>query len=187
MSDAADDRQPPAPPHLCDYAADVTADRLDRMLSHIDGVRKAEALEPVHQMRVWSRRSRAALEIFRVCFQGREFSEVEREVKATTDALSEARDLDVMIENLEARAAKLSASQRVGIDSFVVRLRAKREAGQAAVAGTVTELESHNLAQRFRDLAHKASQETTSVAGVDDRPKAGKGRRHGRKRGGGRG
>ena len=143
---------------LCDYAGEVTAQRLDRMLSHIDGVRKAEDPEPVHQMRVWSRRSRAALEIFRVCFQGRAFAEVEREVKAATDALSEARDLDVMIENLQMRAAKLPASQRAGIESFIERLRAQREGRQDAVAKAVTDLESHHLAQRFRDLAQKAAE-----------------------------
>ena len=36
----------PAPPQLCEYAADVTAERLNRMLSHVDGVRKGD--DPVH-------------------------------------------------------------------------------------------------------------------------------------------
>lgn len=146
-----------AAPDLCDYAAAVTAERLDRMLSHIDGVRKGESPEPVHQMRVWSRRSRAALEIFRVCFTGPAFAEVEREVKAATDALSEARDLDVMIENLLARSERLAASQRAGIESFMARLKDQREARQAAVAHAVTDLESHHLAQRFRDLTDRSA------------------------------
>src|SRR5471032_1853080 len=145
MSNPDDAGRPLAPPRLTEYAAEVTAQRLDRMLSHIDGVRKAEATAPVHQMRVWSRRSRAALEIFRVCFAGREFSEVEREVKAAADALSEARDLDVMIENLRKRAEDLPETQRAGIDSFLERLAKQREARQHAVAQAVTNLESHNL------------------------------------------
>src|SRR5947209_1819290 len=107
MSNEGDAGQPAEPPQLCEYAAAVTAERIEKMLSYADEVRKADDPEAVHQMRVWSRRSRAALEIFRVCFSGRAFAEVEREVKVATDALSEARDLDVMIENLEARAAKL--------------------------------------------------------------------------------
>lgn len=170
----------PEPPKLCDYAADVTAERLNRMLSHIDGVRKGDDPEPVHQMRVWSRRSRAALEIFHVCFNGRAFAEVEREVKAATDALSEARDLDVMIENLQARAAKLPVSHRTGIESFVARLRDKRESLQMAVAAAVTDLESHNLAQRFRDLAEKAAERKTGGAQEASHPGP-KARRNGKR------
>jgi CHAD domain-containing protein len=188
MSDAGDAGETkgmPVPPRLCDFAAEVTAQRLDKMLSHVEGVRKAEDTEAVHQMRVWSRRSRAALEIFRVCFTGRAFAEVEREVKAATDALSEARDLDVMIENLEDRAAKLPASRRGGIQSFVDLLRAQREARQHAVAQAVTDLESHNLAQRFRELASRTSERRTKRAAANGRSNAksarnGKGgRRHG--------
>ena len=152
MSDVEDAVRPP-PPRLCDYAADVTAERLDRMLSHIEGVRKAEDATPVHQMRVWSRRSRAALEVFRVCFAGKAFTLLEREVKTAADALSEARDLDVMVENLRKRAASLPEKQRAGIDRIVRRLTDDRVARQKAVEKAVTALESRNLAQRFREIA----------------------------------
>ena len=150
------------PPPLREYAAEVTAQRLDRMLSHIDGVRKAEDTVPVHQMRVWSRRTRAALEIFRVCFAGRAFAELEREVKSAADALSEARDLDVMIENLRKRAERLPETQRAGIESFVKRLSEQRDARQDAVAKAVTDLESHNLVQRFHEIAEKATENKAS-------------------------
>ena len=164
------------PPPLCEYAAQVTAERLDRMLSHGEGVRKGEDPHHVHQMRVWSRRSRAALEIFQVCFAGKAFLELEREVKATADALGEARDLDVMIDNLAARAAKLPASQRGGVESFADRLRAQRESRQEAVAAAVSSLESHDLAQRFRDLAR---QEEAIRSGQED--ERGKSQRKGKR------
>ncbi len=169
-------------PGLCEYAASVSAERLDRMLSHIDGVRKGEEAAPVHQMRVWSRRTRAALEIFHVCFDTKAFAELEREVKAATDALSEARDLDVMIADLTARGEKLPASQRTGIESFIERLRKKRETLQKSVAAAVTDLEIHDLARRFKELACKASEERAARLDAvnHSEPKArrnGKGRR----------
>lgn len=167
------------PPRLCEYAAEVTAERLDKMLDHVDGVRQAEDPEAVHQMRVWSRRSRAALEIFDVCFQGRAFTELEKEVKAATDALSEARDLDVMIINLEARALKLRPSRRGGIASFVESLRQQREARQESVAGAITNLESHDLARRFRALATRASKPAVCDNSAADRK--GKSRRNGKR------
>jgi len=164
MDTVAEAGEAPAPPKLCDYAVEVTVERLDRMLSHIDGVRKGDAPGPVHQMRVWSRRTRAALEIFHVCFNSREFGEVERAVKSATDALSEARDLDVMIENLRARAEKLPASHRTGIESFVNRLKDQRDGLQATVATAVTDLESRDLGQHFRDLAQKAAEQRQAEA-----------------------
>ncbi len=163
MSSAAEVGESPAPPKLCDYAVEVTLERLGRMLSHIEGVRKGDAPGPVHQMRVWSRRTRAALEIFHVCFDTKAFAEVERAVKSATDALSEARDLDVMIENLKSRAEKLPASHRTGIESFVERLQEQRDGLQTAVATAVTDLESRDLGQHFRDLAQKAAEQRTAA------------------------
>ncbi len=153
MSDTEAGAVDAPPPKLCEYAVEVTAARLARMLSHTDGVRKGEDAQPVHQMRVWSRRTRAALEIFEICFRGRAFAEIEREVKAATDALSEARDLDVMIENLQARAARLRLARRAGINSFIDRLKAQRDERQQAVAGAVAAVERHSLAEKFRELA----------------------------------
>lgn len=166
---------------LCDYASKVTTERLERMLSHVDGVRKGDEAAPIHQMRVWSRRSRAALEIFRVCFESRAFAEIERAVKSATDALGEARDLDVMAENLEARAAKLPAAQRTGIEAIVERLRERRKSLQSGVAKAITELEAQDLLARFHALTQRAG--NGSGAGSNGRtptrraPRTGKGRR----------
>ena len=181
MSTTADAGESPMPPQFCEYAATVTSERLDRMLAQIDGVRKGDVPEPVHQLRVWSRRSRAAFEIFRVCFPGREFTELEREVKAAADALGEARDLDVMILNLRARAEKLPASHRTGIEAFVDRLQDQREALQMAVSSAVTNLESHNLAEQFRSLAVKAAVRNAAAAQEAVRVPEHKARRNGKK------
>jgi CHAD domain-containing protein len=175
-----------AMPDLCSYGAEVTAERLDKMLTHLDGVRKAEEIEPVHQMRVWSRRSRAALEIFEICFPARGFREIEREVKAATDALSEARDLDVMVENLEQRAAKLPMKQRAGILSFVARLKDQREKRQKSVIDAVNNLESHNLSQQFRDLVAKAAAAKAHESEERSPGAAANGNRGGKRRGSGK-
>ena len=57
-------------------------------------------IERLHDMRVATRRLRAALEIFEAVFPKREFKRVLREVKALADALGERRDRDVTIEAL---------------------------------------------------------------------------------------
>ncbi|HZP80725.1 MAG TPA: CHAD domain-containing protein [Chthonomonadaceae bacterium] len=146
------------PTRLQDYATEIITARLGRMLSHIEGVRRSEEIEPVHQMRVWSRRSRAALEVFRCCFEGKDYDELEREVKAVTDALSEARDLDVMMDTLHQRAEALPPEQRGGVESFIARLRRRRERSQKPVLKALDRLESRDLAGHFADLvaAHTA-------------------------------
>lgn len=153
---AAQEAEPSSePPRLDVYAAEVISARLERMIPHIDGVRRSEETEPVHQMRVWSRRSRAALEVFDACFDSKEYRKVEAEVKAVTDALGEARDLDVMIETLTAREEKLPPDQRAGLESFIEKMRQRRGDRQEAVRTAVARLERRDLVRRFQVLAEE--------------------------------
>src|SRR5687767_1969196 len=92
---------------LCEYAVELLTMRLDKMLAQAEGVRESKEIEPIHQMRVWSRRSRAALEVFRPCFDGKEYATIVAEVKKVTRTLGAARDLDVMIDTLTRREEDL--------------------------------------------------------------------------------
>jgi CHAD domain-containing protein len=159
MSDTEPERgsRSAAPPTLHAYAVEAIATRLERMLSHLEGVRKSEELEPVHQMRVWSRRTRAALEVFEGCFPRKAFASIEREVKAAADALGEARDLDVMIESLSHRAEALPVAQRTGLESFVQKLKANRAARQMAVTQAIERLERQDLKLHFDRLSAEPS------------------------------
>lgn len=145
------------PVRLDEYAKLVITPRLARMLSHAEGVRKGEDIEPVHQMRVWSRRSRAALEVFRDIFPGKDYAELEREVKMVTDALGEARDLDVMVDGLSKRAEGLPEAQRGGIESFRDRLQTRRKGLQDDVDKALDRLETRKLADHFDTIADETS------------------------------
>jgi CHAD domain-containing protein len=141
---------------LCDYAATVVRERLERMLSHLDGVREATDIEAVHQMRVWSRRTRAALSVFRGCFPNKGFAAFEREVKRVTRALGAARDLDVMIDAQSKRLDALPEDQRAGLEAFLDDLRAERLKAQVALLAVADELERSDIAAQFEALAQKA-------------------------------
>lgn len=145
------------PPSLHVYAAASITRRLEQMLSHLEGVRQGEELGPVHQMRVWSRRTRAALEVFESFFPAKEFTGITREVKAAADALGEARDLDVMIETLSERAEALPVVQRPGLEAFIQQLKAQRAARQRAVTKAIERLERQDLAPRFAHLSAQSS------------------------------
>jgi CHAD domain-containing protein len=148
-----------SPPRLCEFAVETTGQRLDTMLSFIDGVRQGEETEPVHQMRVWSRRTRAALEIFHVCFKDKAFQKLERDIKKAADAVGAARDLDVMIDNMKKRLETLPEQQRPGLEDFLSHLKHQRNALQKDVVDAVTRLEQLDLAPHFRELAARPDPE----------------------------
>lgn len=140
-------------PSLSDHAASVTAQRLTRLLSYAEDVRRGDSVEAVHDMRVWSRQTRAALEAFSCCFHGAAYRAIERDVKAVADVLGEARDLDVMIDMLGKRSQDLPEGQRAGLDGFIADLRQRRAATQRRVEKAVTILERRDLVRRLTALA----------------------------------
>jgi len=142
-------------PTLAAYAARVTIGPLERMLEHAQGVRENRETEPVHQMRVWSRRTRAALDVFAACFPDPEYRRLAREARRVTRALGEARDLDVMIEALEKRAESLPPEQQGGVLRFVESLRDRRAALQPRVEKAVTRFEVHDPVGRFLQIARR--------------------------------
>jgi CHAD domain-containing protein len=104
-------------------AARVVGVRADELLEHSEGVLDTEDIERVHDMRVASRRLRAAMEVFEPCFPRKRFKSTLGEVKAIADALGERRDRDVSIKALEEFADQLIAGDRHGVGVLVDRLR----------------------------------------------------------------
>ena len=144
------------PPDFCDYGVGIIAQRLDKLLAHTEGAKSGEDTNAIHQMRVWSRRSRAALDVFGACFAGKtaeEYEDFEREVKNVTRALGAARDLDVMMQTVRDLADSLPAEQRGGVLSLETHLQAQRADLQKAVGKAVRRLEDHNLKHALNHLA----------------------------------
>lgn len=163
-------------PNLREYAVQAIQPRLDRMLSHLEGAKEGDKTEPIKQMRVWSRRTRAALEVFYDFFPGKAFKGFEREIKTVTGALGQARDLDVMIDTLSKRAAGLPPEQRGGLASFIVHLKEQREEAQEAVRATIADLEDKDLAAQFQAIAD-APPEQSEKSEDSPKPKAHRGKR----------
>ncbi len=82
-------------------AARVIEVRAAEVFKHSAGVLDTAEIDRVHDMRVATRRLRAAMEVFEVCFPAKPFRKALKEVKALADALGARRDRDVEIEFLE--------------------------------------------------------------------------------------
>ena len=139
-----------------DAAALVVGARADEVFDHLDGVLDTTDIERVHDMRVATRRLRAAMEIFRPCFPSKPFKRALREVKALADALGERRDPDVHIEELERIAAALTRADAQGIRSLEDVLRAQQQAANEALAAKLHEIEQGGLRERLAALASSA-------------------------------
>ena len=116
-------------------------------------------IERVHDMRVASRRLRAVLEIFAVCFPGSEYKGVLKDVKALADALGERRDPDVHIAALDAFARALTPTQRGGVKRLVEEQRELQAAGNQALAAALGRTAERGLRERLLALADAAAGE----------------------------
>lgn len=139
---------------LAEYGADVIAERIAGMVKHADGVR-ARDVEALHDMRVASRRLRAALAIFEPVFTDPAFPDLQREVKGITRALGEARDLDVMGLRLESLAAALPPGEDAGVRDLATQTGARRATRQAGVDAALDRLAACDLAGLFTGIVKR--------------------------------
>lgn len=89
---------------LFDVAARSIEGRLDAVLHYLPlaALHADEDVEYVHQLRVWSRRSVAAIRLFRDCLPWARAGKVKKHLSAIREAANEARDLDVLILRLDS-------------------------------------------------------------------------------------
>src|SRR3954452_4873144 len=76
----------------------VVAVRARELFQHAENVLDTTDIERVHDMRVATRRLRAALDVFAIAFPKAELRPVLRDVKRLADSLGERRDPDVHIQ-----------------------------------------------------------------------------------------
>ena len=134
-------------------AALAVGTRADEVWEHEHRVMDTGDIEGVHDMRVATRRLRAAMEIFAPCFPKKRHRKALRDVKGLADILGARRDSDVMIERLRAIEADLSQEDRPGIDSLCEELRADQEEANRRLSDALAKVRDDRLPERLRLLA----------------------------------
>ena len=133
-------------------AAMVVSVRAGELDEHAQGVLDTGDIERVHDMRVTTRRLRAALEIFEPCFPARPYREALTEVRRLADALGERRDRDVAIASLHHFNDQMAAPDRRGIGSLITRLRDEQEEANTELAPLVSDEQLRSLRQSMEEL-----------------------------------
>jgi CHAD domain-containing protein len=137
-------------------AARVVSVRADELLEHSEGVLDISDVEKLHDMRVASRRLRAAMEVFEPCFPRKPFRSALREVKAIADALGERRDRDVSIGALQSFAIALGGPDRSGVEGMVKQLRGEQELANDRLVPFVDATRLEGLRERIGRLLAEA-------------------------------
>lgn len=126
--------------------------QLDELLHNLPGTRAGDDIEALHDMRVASRRLRAALSIFAEVYPLKEFRPLEKQVARITDALGAVRDADVQIEFMQARREAAPESERVGLDAFIDHLSQQRDAERVHLVKALDRVEKSRFRTDFDAL-----------------------------------
>ncbi len=133
-------------------AARVVAVRAEEVFEHSEGVLDLGEIEHVHDMRVATRRLRAALEIFAPCFPTKRHRKALKKVKALADALGERRDRDVSIESLTRFSEQVDERDLAALGTLIERLRVEQRQANDELAPYVTSKRLGKLRRRLRRL-----------------------------------
>jgi len=137
-------------------AARIVAARSQELFEQSAGVLDLDDVERVHDMRVATRRLRAALELFEECFPSKRRHKSLKRVRALADALGERRDLDVELELLEGLSGDLASGDRQAIETLVGGLRAQQLEANERLAAFVTKKRLRKLKRRLHRLTEEA-------------------------------
>jgi CHAD domain-containing protein len=101
-----------------------------RMLRNEPGTRAGEDIEALHDMRVATRRMRAAFRVFAEYYEPDVRKALIKGLKNTGQALGHVRDLDVFLEGAATYRAMLDMAEQPAFDALMEHWRIEREAAR---------------------------------------------------------
>ena len=137
-------------------AARIVAVRAEEVFAHANGVLDVDEPERLHDMRVATRRLRAALEICEPCFPAKPYRKALKRVKRLADALGERRDRDVEIEFLDGFRADAPAADQATLAARIEALREEQRQANEALAPRLKPKRLRKLRRRLKELTEAA-------------------------------
>jgi CHAD domain-containing protein len=114
---------------------------------------RAGQVEPVHQLRVATRRLRAALHLFASFVPKRFIEATQRELSWLASAIGAVRDLDVLAQAVQARAARLDPELRSALGPVGIAIHDRRTAALEALGATLGSSRCRRLLERLETFA----------------------------------
>lgn len=101
-----------------------------QMLAHESGTRLGEDIEELHDMRVATRRMRAAFEVFGEAYEPKLIKTLLKGLRATGRALGHPRDMDVFMEKAHLYLNSLPEDQQAGLDPLLAAWEQERQSAR---------------------------------------------------------
>ena len=120
-----------------------------QMMSYKEGAKDGSDIEFVHQMRVTSRRLRAAMDNFADCFPEKSFKKHYKKIKLITQTMGAVRDLDVLIVRFEKELGALPEIEQADIRKLIEHLQQEREDARKPMLMLFAELEETDFEKKF--------------------------------------
>ena len=130
--------------------------RAAEVFEHADGILDVEEIDRLHDMRVATRRLRAALEVFEAAFPRKRLRKALKRVKKLADALGERRDRDVEIAFLEEFAAEAPEADAAALAARIEVLRREQRQANEDLASYLEDQRLAKLHRRLEKLAKGA-------------------------------
>jgi triphosphatase len=122
---------------LAEAGRKVIAFHFARMLAREPGTREGRDPEELHQMRVATRRMRAAWRVFADGFDAGATRRIRGSLRVLAGELGAVRDLDVLLDGMAAYRAALDPAQAKALEPLVAAWRADRDAGRRTLIRTL--------------------------------------------------
>jgi CHAD domain-containing protein len=107
-------------------------------------------IEGVHDVRVASRRLRAAMDVGAPAFPAPWYKPLHKLAKEITSELGAVRDRDVMIEYFTTQREQAPPNERPGIDRLIARIERERTAARTEMEAFLSELADRAMRDETR-------------------------------------
>ena len=135
---------------LEECARRIITTRLHEMMSFKEGAIDGRDIEYVHDMRVASRRLRAAMRNFADCFTPKKkFRRHFKRVERITSTLGDVRDLDVLIDRFQQDLKRVPEDAQIGVQNLIIHLQQEREERRVSMFTMFEELDKSNFERKF--------------------------------------
>jgi CHAD domain-containing protein len=139
----------------------------DRMLARESAVLKSDDAEDVHQMRVASRRLRAALQVVEAVYDPEQVRRYRRGLRRVAQSLGDVRDLDVFHEHVLAYQAAQPEDARERIAPLVAALEGRRAEARAILLEDLRRRRFQKFKRDFATFLTTPGAELNDRAGID--------------------
>ncbi len=140
------------------------------MLSHEEGTRKGEDIEELHDMRVATRRMRAAFDVFGQYFKPKAVKKHLKRLRTTGRALGSVRDLDVFMEKAQHYLETLPENERAGLTPLLNAWKQKQTEEREKLVAYLESEKYQQFKQDFNEFTSTPEESAIPISETNPNP-----------------